>query len=158
MNGILWSFCLLISCNSSQWDRGSAYSPQFWGNQPTATHGSWIKSVNDGAAMWAAAFDLNCPFPFTEDLTNSVPGRKFIALVANEVWDKPGYTGWTDSAGIRISGDNVYNKRAIIAHEFGHALGLVHNNRITSIMYPNINIIRSPDYQDLAEARAFGCK
>ncbi len=148
---------VILGCTSVHWPRGSSYTPNLIGSQTVASD-AWEQAISYAVALWAPAFDVNCPFPFTLDYTNSVAGRKFISLVTSAEWDKPGYNGWTSHDSIRILGDTVTDKRAVIAHEFGHAMGLKHNTRLTSIMYPTMASIKIPDAQDFIDVRAsVGC-
>jgi Matrixin len=115
--------------------------------------------VAAGIAQWAPAFDASCPFPFTLDQAS---GKKFVALVAAAAWDQatrdPGHAGYTATAGIYVEVDADKDHRAIITHEFGHAMGLQHVSRLTSIMYPTIADLKVPDAQDFKDARAaMGC-
>lgn len=125
------------------------------GNPPEVP-AQWQEYVEAGAAQWAPAFDVACPFPFT---LNEVSGKKFVALVTAAAWTEPtDDEGYTSTAGLYVMVSPDADHRAIITHEFGHAMGLKHNSRLTSIMYPTIANIKVPDARDFKDARAaMGC-
>lgn len=145
----------LVAGCSVAWSRGDTYRATLVGGPPTSLT-QWSAFVQAGAAQWAPAFDAKCPFPFTLD---QVSGKKFVALVTKAAWNEPtADEGYTSTAGLYVMVDADADHRAIITHEFGHAMGLKHNSRLTSIMYPTVADTKVPDAQDIKDARAaMGC-
>lgn len=146
-------FVFMIAC-ASTWTRGDRYRAELHGDTPE-TLVQWQAYINAGAALWAPAFDATCPFPFVLDSA----GIKYVALVAAAIWKDPAQDeGFTLKQGIEVKVSPDKDHRAILAHEFGHAMGLSHNTRLTSIMYPTMDDIKVPDAQDFKAARAaMGC-
>lgn len=143
----------VIAC-SATWTRGDRYHVELHGNPP-GTLAQWSAYVAAGVAQWAPAFDVSCPFPFTLDAL----GPKFVALVTVAAWTESAQDeGFTTKPGIFVKVSPDVDHRAIITHELGHAMGLSHTTRPTSIMYPTVDDAKTPDAQDFKEARAaMGC-
>lgn len=63
--------------------------------------------------------------------------------------------GHAQGAFVEVCGDCGLNdvlRRVVASHELGHALGLAHNNRLGSVVYP-IGGTDQPDEEDYAELR-----
>lgn len=144
----------LVACSSATWTRGDRYTTVVR-TPSTATAGTWSAAVAEGERLWWPAFKLPCQFPFVA----TPAGVKTVTLIPAEVWDEPtSDDGYTTKISIHIRGDSVTDKRALVAHELGHAMGLQHTGRLTSIMYPVIAPTKVPDAQDLKDAAAaMGC-
>jgi hypothetical protein len=149
-------FCLLISC-APTWTRGDHYHAELRGTPQTTTLAQWEDYIAAGVVLWAPAFDASCPFPFAP---SDVATTKFVALVTVAAWTDPvNDEGYATKPGIFVKVSPDTDHKAIIAHEFGHAMGLSHNTRLTSIMYPTMDDLKIPDAQDFKDARAaMGCK
>jgi hypothetical protein len=145
----------LFAC-APTWTRGDHYQVQLRGSPPPPTSlAQWQAYVTAGVALWAPAFDATCPFPFVLDTA----GPKFVALVTASAWTEPSQDeGYATKPGLYVKVSPDADHRAILAHEFGHAMGLSHVTRLTSIMYPTMDDIKVPDAQDFKDARAaMGC-
>lgn len=144
---------LLIAC-APTWTRGDRYHAELHGVSGVSL-AQWQAYINAGVALWVPAFDATCPFPFVLDSA----GIKYVALVAAAIWKDPSQDeGFTAKRGIEVKVSPDKDHRAILAHEFGHAMGLMHNTRLTSIMFPTMSDIKVPDAQDFKDARAaMGC-
>lgn len=148
----LW-LVLLIAC-APTWTRGDHYHAELRG-ETSETIAQWQAYIQAGAMLWAPAFDASCPFPFVLDSL----GAKIVALVAVAEWSEPTQDeGYATKPALYVKVSADIDHRAILAHEFGHAMGLVHVARLTSIMYPTMADIKVPDAQDFKDARAtMGC-
>jgi len=118
---------------------------------PRFTPGKFKKEVRAAAQIWN---DTSGNIHFRETRRDGIP----------VIFDKRGYKipsqyllGWYDGKQIIINGLYFkrrphplgrFSMRAILLHEFGHAGGLRHNQRRTSIMFPIIYPSTKPELDE----------
>lgn len=142
---------------------------KFWNDIPTAPicavggGDAWKTRVEHAADDWRLAFAYaGCsviPFRMAENECHEV-----ALIPSNEWYDRVAVgRAYQDTFGdrgrIEVSdGLEQSTEHSILLHEFGHAIGLVHNENIHSLMYPTVyaDAIRN---SDIAMAiNELGCK
>lgn len=118
-----------------------------WHSEVSAASDIWRDSMTEGCYPFHIAVDGEC--------------GNHVTLVPRSEWDHDDkYNGVenTSDGDIDIIGDSPYNRRPILLHELGHAMGLDHDLDTNSIMHPTSHA-SLPTWRDVRNAEsALGCR
>lgn len=148
---LLLSFAGCINQNS--WPVGTSAAAI---SKDPIQQASWERSVTSAVNKWNDSLvSIGCSeFLIVDTLEYS--DRK---IILEPMKNQPNSTtiGEFDGNSIVVYGDSGELKMPVLLHEIGHAIGLDHNNRKTSVMLKS-PVRFEPDAQDLIDAsKLIGC-
>ncbi|MGI9120476.1 MAG: matrixin family metalloprotease, partial [Acidimicrobiales bacterium] len=115
----------------------------------------WNRSGADLRLTWAQASGP-CAHDGTSVSICTTDAESLEGIVAFQgLTDQDADDGHAQGAFIEVCGDcglNAVLRRVVATHELGHALGLSHNQRFGSVVYP-VGGTDQPDAEDYAELR-----
>ena len=149
---------LLVGCVGVEPWSGHRARPELDG-LPAEMLPAWRLTIEQSLGTWEWRMNGNdlrrvdCPMPI--EVTDDVDACP-VRLVAPELWTHGDRDGVEDDCYIEIKGQDP-NRGALLVHEFGHAIGLEHNNDPASIMHSHVTT-NTPTAADVLDARAaLGC-
>ncbi|MDP9453058.1 MAG: matrixin family metalloprotease [Actinomycetota bacterium] len=127
------------------WHQASRHAVEVWNQAGADLRLTWAEG--DGACAYDGPRISVCTAS-----EESLEGVVQFQGLSDQETDEDGHA---QAAFVEVCGDCGLNdvlRRVVATHEIGHALGLRHNNRLGSVVYP-IGGTDQPDEEDYAELR-----